>query len=79
MTKTTIKTNRYDVTVQWTDMLREPGYQERLEDLVVDAGDTVQSAIDVAKTVRTNVTSVQVHGIAGTAIAFVSPTHSWHR
>jgi len=79
MTKTTINYNRYDVTVQWTDETREPGYQERIETMIVEAGDTPDSAIAVARTLRPNASRVQVHGVAGTGIAFDGRANVWTR
>lgn len=67
---------KYDLTIQWTDASREPGYRETCEAFVIAAG-SVDAAIAAARALRSNVTSVQVHGVAGTGIAFQGPAFSW--
>jgi hypothetical protein len=59
----------YDVTIQWKDTSRAPGYQAVSEDLVVCA-ESFAAAIVAARAMRPNVSRVQVQGIAGTGIAF---------
>lgn len=67
---------KYDVTVQYTDTSRDPGYQETRADLVVEAEDT-DDAFERARTAKPNVSSVQIQGIHGAAVAFDGA--SWHR
>ena len=69
---------RFDVTMQWTDETREIGHRECLEDLVIEACDETD-AIAQARAIRPWVTSVQVQGIHGTAIAFDGSCHRWDR
>lgn len=68
--------NSYDVSIQWSDKTKEPGYQETLEDIVVTA-ERMEEAIDAARASRPCVSSVKVQGATGTAIAFVGPAHYW--
>jgi hypothetical protein len=68
--------SRYDVTIQWTDRSCDPGYQEAVESAIVEA-DSADAAFAAARSLRPLVSSVQVHGVAGTAIAFDGP--GWRR
>lgn len=67
---------KYDLTIHWTDPTRERGYQATTEDLVIEAG-TLGEAITMARESRPDVRHVQVHGLAGRAVALVGPTHYW--
>lgn len=67
---------KYDLTIQWTDESRELGYQETCETLAVPAA-SVDAAIEAARALRSNVTRVQVHGVAGTGIAFHGAAFVW--
>lgn len=69
-------TTKYDVTIQHTDASREPGYQETLVDLVIEA-EGPEAAFAVARAARPSVSIVQIHGVHGADIAFDGA--SWRR
>jgi len=74
----TISRKQYDVTVQWTDLSQGKGYRETLLDAVVEASSAKQ-ALAAGRKLRPNVSSVCVHGVHGTLIAFHGSTFSWYR
>ena len=67
---------RYDLTIQWTDAASKPGYQETIERLTIRAAD-IGAAFEAARRARASVTRVQIHGVAGTGVAFHGPEFSW--
>lgn len=67
---------RYDVTVQWADLTKENGYQQELASAVVEAA-SPEEALEAGRSLRPNVSRVQVHGVAGTGVAFQGAAFAW--
>jgi hypothetical protein len=60
---------KYDITIQWTDGAQQPGYQETIESAVV-AAESLDAAFAAGFALRPQVSRVQIHGVAGTGIAY---------
>jgi hypothetical protein len=52
---------KYSATIQYTDLTAEPGYREHMQEVIVSA-DSTDGAFEAARSIRSHVSSVQLHG-----------------